>query len=1003
MTSREKFVRLLRDDILKFDLAELDFGIYRILNYRRAEIERFLNEDLPNLISHAIGVHGSTRLDEVKRQLEELRQGLNQAAQSFGLTAFQDGVLDERLARLPNGQKYLEFVEELRELEAKSGFSESEEENLYKHLYDFFSRYYRDGDFVTQMRRSRNATYMAPYHGEDIHFFWKSYGSHYVKTAEELQTYSFIPNGWRVQFILVSADVEKDNNKGSDRFFIPNVDQIILDSNQKIITIPFEFRPLSVVESNEYPGKGDNVQDQIVTISLAALMPKLPDGIQRDEVARHLKRYVRKNRSDYFVHPKLGEFLREELDYYLKTFFLQLDAFTSPEAIRERFIKFQALQDIGIAIIDLLDQIESFQARLFEKRRFALKTSYLIPLRFVPHRLWNVILQNDMQIAAWRELFKLESDITEYTLRTHPTLVLNTGYFDSSFTIEALSEFDDLDKALDGILISGENYGALRLLEPLLREQVDLIYIDPPYNTGNDGFLYKDEFSRHSTWMTMMAERLGLARRFLRITGSIFVSIDDNEHANLRKLMDTIFGSHNFINNIIWQKVFAPKNTAKHFSEDHDYILVYSPNAETWHPNLLPRTEEADARYKNPDNDPRGNWASDNLLARNYYGEGSYEVTSPNGKKYRPPVGTYWRVSYETFQELNADNRIWWGESGGNMPRQKRFLSEVKDGIVPQTLWKHTDAGNTQEAKKELIAVVDFDNSEAVLNTVKPTRLIQRVMQLNTDSEKPAWVMDFFAGSGTTGHAVIKANRQDGGQRKFILVEMGDYFEKITLQRVIRTMYTPDWKAVTPINEPVWEGLSDETILPDWVHRSPSLVKIIHTESFEDSLNALELPAERAMRLTGQQRFFFNDELHYIFGALEDESLVMLNTEALEHPFDYKLRVLTPAGVHTLDVDLVETANLLLGLRVRQMHELYDNNRRYVIIEARKGTDEVLVVWRNVAELDPARERDFIREHFNLENYNIVYTNADSAIAKGEQVLDKAFRTRMLEPDQGLL
>lgn len=284
----------------------------------------------------------------------------------------------------------------------------------------------------------------------------------------------------------------------------------------------------------------------------------------------------------------------------------------------------------------------------------------------------------------------------------------------------------------------------------------------------------------------------------------------------------------------------------------------------------------------------------------------------------------------------------------------------------------------------------------------KPVALPKRLIQVATNGTKE-WVTDYFAGSGTTGHAVIDLNREDGIQRKFLLVEMGDYFETIIQPRIQRLMYSPTWKDGTPVEEPTWDNFYDLEEVPEWIQHSPRLVKVIRTESFEDSLNALELPAEREMRLSGQKNLLFNDELHYLFGALEDESLVLLNTQALEHPFDYKLRVLTPEGMHTIDVDLIETANLLLGLRVRQMHELYDDGRRYVIVEAREGNTEVLVVWRDITDLDPARERDFIREHFDLDEYNTVYTNADSAIAKGDQVLDKAFRTRMLEPDQGLL
>jgi len=304
------------------------------------------------------------------------------------------------------------------------------------------------------------------------------------------------------------------------------------------------------------------------------------------------------------------------------------------------------------------------------------------------------------------------------------------------------------------LFIEGDNLEVLKLLQKSYAGRVKMIYIDPPYNTGND-FIYSDNFTQpveeylratgqtdeagcvlvtnrqaggryHSNWLNMMYPRLRLARNLLRDDGVIFVSIDDHEVHNLRALMGEVFGEENFVATVIWQKIFSPKNTARHFSEDHDYILVCARDAATWTPQALPRTEEADARYSNPDNDPRGLWGSSDLTARNYYSEGKYEVTGPTGKQFKPAMGTYWRVNYNRFQLLDADGRIWWGADGGNMPRLKRFLSDVKQGIVPQTLWKHEDVGHTQEAKKELLEHVKFQDTDNVLDTVKPTRLLQR-------------------------------------------------------------------------------------------------------------------------------------------------------------------------------------------------------------------------------------------------------------------------------------
>lgn len=365
--------------------------------------------------------------------------------------------------------------------------------------------------------------------------------------------------------------------------------------------------------------------------------------------------------------------------------------------------------------------------------------------------------------------------------------------------IPARDESVDFDST-QNVFIEGDNLEVLKLLYKSYFGRVKLIYIDPPYNTGKE-FIYPDDFGEgietylrltgqadaagnwltsnpetggryHSKWLSMMYPRLFLACQLLREDGVIMVSIDDHEVHNLRMLLNEVFGEENFIAAVIWQKVFSPKNTAKHFSEDHDYIVVYARNAEIWRPRLLPRTEEADARYENPDDDPRGPWSSSDLTARNYYSEGQYEVTGPSGKKFRPSVGTYWRVKYEKFLELDRDHRILWGPKGDNMPRLKRFLSEVKQGIVPQTLWPHTEVGNTQEAKKELLEFVKFENTDNVLDTVKPTRLIGRMLQIATNPQGGDIVMDFFAGSAATAHAVLKQNREDGGNRRVISVQL---------------------------------------------------------------------------------------------------------------------------------------------------------------------------------------------------------------------------------------
>lgn len=347
---------------------------------------------------------------------------------------------------------------------------------------------------------------------------------------------------------------------------------------------------------------------------------------------------------------------------------------------------------------------------------------------------------------------------------------------------------------LDGnLVIQGDNLHALKALLPMYAGKVDCVFIDPPYNTGNEGWSYNDNVNspmmqewlrsnpvgiedglRHDKWCAMMWPRLRLLHELLGDAGSIWITLDDNEVHRARSILDGIFGEQNFVATCIWQKNFSPKPSAQFFSEDHDYLLVYAKNKEVWRPNLLQRTENMDARFTNPDNDPRGPWMSGDVSARNYYGEGTYPVTAPSGRVIDgPPPGRYWTVSKAKFLEMDRDNRIWWGEDGDNRPRLKRFLSEVQQGRVPQTLWRFEEVGHTQDAKKELLSILAFASSGDVFVTPKPVGLVRRVLDLATTEH--SIVLDSFAGSGTTGHAVLAANKADGGDRKFILVECESY------------------------------------------------------------------------------------------------------------------------------------------------------------------------------------------------------------------------------------
>ncbi len=355
----------------------------------------------------------------------------------------------------------------------------------------------------------------------------------------------------------------------------------------------------------------------------------------------------------------------------------------------------------------------------------------------------------------------------------------------------------------DNLIIEGDNLAALKALLPTYHGKVKCIYIDPPYNTGNEGWAYsdrvnspmmqdwfgkvvdRDDLTRHDKWCCMMLPRLKLLRELLTDDGAIFVSIDDNEVHRLRFLMDEVFGEENFVATIVWEKVYSPKSSAKYFSDNHDFIIVYARGKESFDLGLLPRTKEADARYTNSDNDPRGPWKASDLSARNPYSRGTYAIQCPGGRRIEgPPPGTFWRYSEQKFWAMHEDNRIWWGEDENQVPAVKRFLSEVKPGLVPETIWTYQEVGHTQRAKKQLLEI--FPDDFPRFTTIKPVDLVSRILRLATD--KDSIILDSFAGSGTTAHAVLALNKEDGGNRRFVLVECEDYVDTLTAERVRRVI-----------------------------------------------------------------------------------------------------------------------------------------------------------------------------------------------------------------------
>ena len=438
----------------------------------------------------------------------------------------------------------------------------------------------------------------------------------------------------------------------------------------------------------------------------------------------------------------------------------------------------------------------------------------------------------------------------------------------------------------DNLLIKGNNLLALHSLKARYAGKVKLIYIDPPYNTGNDGFRYNDRFN-HSAWLTFMRNRLEVAKELLSRDGAIFVNLDDGEAHYCKVLLDEVFGRDAFVTNVIWHKRFSPNSTAEYFSPSHDHILVYRKT--DFAVNLLARNTKSDSNYSNPDNDPRGDWMSSDLSARNYYSEGQYGVVTPSGRQIEgPPSGRYWTIHKAKFDELDEDNRIWWGASGNNQPILKRFLSDVREGIVPQSIWPHQEVGHTQEAKKEISGLIE---GETVFQTPKPERLLERIVHV---ASKPGdIVLDFFSGSGTTPAVAHKMGR------RWIAVEQMDYILDLPnsrLKKVIEGEQGGISKAVE------WQGggsfvyaelAASNSAFADRIEVAPDMAALqtIHTDMqatgylrYDVDLSAFDTEDFAALPLDDAKRVLMDcldaNHLYVNLGSLGDADFDISNEDA---------------------------------------------------------------------------------------------------------------------------
>ena len=827
---------------------------------------------------------------------------------------------------------------------------------------------------------------------------WANKDQYYTKSGESFSNYAFtLENGKKVQFRLVEADTAKDNRKDNEqaRVFALIEPQIKTETNENggeiqtdilpfdiqgdLLTLRFEYKAVNKKEKqSDYITQAvGKIQNFAIPDKFQGIFNAMPTEKNKNRtlLEKYLTDYTAKNTADYFIHKNLGKFLNQELDFYIKNEVMNLDNIqdsTDFSHIEQNFQTIKTIKTVAKEIIAFLAQLEDFQKKLWLKKKFVAGCHYLITLDHLNEAQVQAALDNPKQTTQWQSLFNVNtSDLNTAELcKNYPHLVVDTALFEPTFQADVLSEIEYLDDKTNGLLIHSDNFQALNLLQERYKEQVKCIYIDPPYNTGSDNdFIYKDNY-QHSSWVAMMSSRFELARDLIQDNSGIWVSTDDGEYARLQILMADSFGNDNFVGDIIW-------NSRKSMSSDAlisgaiNHTTFFAKNKVVLDKNKskfrLPETMDG---FENPDNDLRGAWKLDPLDAPNVRENLSYGITNPNtGETFYPPEGRCWRFEKETVDAYLKDGRILFGKTGKTKPAFKRFYEEAKEkGKVTNTLWD--DVGTTTNGTKLLHALFNNAIPKEKLNKIKPKPIefMQKIFQLH--NEKLPIYMDYFAGSGTTAHAVINLNREDNGNRKYILVEQGEYFDTVLKPRVQKVIFSEKWKEGKPeAEENGSNGVSQ-------------IVKVLKLESYEDTLNNLELRKP-------SNQFDFDEQvqqdylLHYMLDVESRGSL--LSTDHFAKPFDYELNIATSSvGVyHAQKIDLVETFNYLIGLRVEQVNDERKKRGIVTVLGKLPSGEKTLIIWRDVncvgyEELNRYLESRDINPQDS--EFDVVYINGDHNI-----------------------
>lgn len=1012
MSKYDDLVAKLKE-IFQIDRPELDFGVYRILNARAGEINDYLDNRLKARVQEALVNSGNANLEQARKELDEAEKN----AQSLGMNP--DDV-----------PKVRELRQRIAELSAGSV---EHENSVFSHLLTFFSRYYDSGDFISR-RYFKGDTYAIPYAGEEVVLHWANKDQYYTKSGENFANYSFrLADGRAVHFRLVAADTAKDNRKDNDKerrfVLIERQTRVMTDDdgdeydeellpveevNDELV-LRFEYRPMPKgSKQDDLVNKAvqavlwsDTVKSRWLDLARREPTEKNP---QRTLLEKHLTTYTQKNSADYFIHKDLGGFLRRELDFYIKNEVMNLDDVQNAEKfadIEKNLRMIQCLRAIALDLITFLAQLEDFQKKLWEKKKLVVAAHYCITLDRVikdAPELLDTIVANERQWEQWDKLGMLGKGATRNGnyLKDYPFLMVDTALFERTFKDKLLGAIGNLEESLDGLLVHGDNFQALNLLQEQYREQVKCVYIDPPYNAKTSEILYKNAY-KHSSWLSLLNDRLAASKTVISSNGGIVVAIDENEQENLGLVLSELFPSfRKHCISLIHNKKGIQGDDFS-YCHEYAYFLLNTEHKGTYD-KPIPEDEWDWANLRKWGSESTRDTAANcfypiyvkgnEIIGFGSVCENNFHPKYSNIKNHDGTIAVYpvdssgierkWRYEQKTVKSIKHILKVVVTRSG------EYQIHKAKDKQQFKTIWD-----NNQYIAGDFGTKVITDMGVNPRNNLFPKSVFTVSDSIYAVAGNDGLILDFFAGSGTTGHSTVFLNRHDNGKRKYILVEQGEYFETVLKPRIQKVVFSADWlngKATAPET-----GISHA-------------FKVLKIESYEDTLNNLELrrSAEQQSLLEGLGQEAKDDYLLRYMLDIEGRGAI-LSVDSFRKPFDCTLKVaVDSAGAwEERTIDLVETFNYLIGLKVKQIDSLREWG--IVMVQGTLPTGEkTLVLWRDCEQVDYEALNRFCDSHdINPRDseFEVVYINGDHNIpsvlttTEEEGGITKVLKLRQIETE----